>query len=142
MLEWLKRLVSGSGERSASNRIAKNRLTVVLVQDRAGLTSSQLDRFRNELIAVLEKYFVIDASGIEIDYKRQGDYTVLSISSPVLVRRMLETDVNLNDNVIETSNTAFADGNDETISLEVESSFEGKSHSGKAKENQESPTNR
>ncbi len=74
--------------RSASNFIAKNRLTVVLVQDRAGLTSRELDEFRSALISVIEKYFVIDVSGFDIDYKRQGDCTVLSISSPVLVKRV------------------------------------------------------
>lgn len=121
MLGWLRRLVDRGSERSASNRIAKNRLTVVLVQDRAGLTSSQLDRFRNELIAVLERYFVIDASGIEIDYKRQGEYTVLSISSPVLVRRMLDSESDLIDHAVESAKTSkFSDDQELTLELEVD----------------------
>lgn len=123
MLGWLRRLVDRGGERSASNRIAKNRLTVVLVQDRAGLTSSQLDRFRNELIAVLERYFVIDASGIEIDYKRQGEYTVLSISSPVLVRRMLDSESDLIDHAVESRKTSKIAGDQElTLELEIDAS--------------------
>ncbi|MCS6893576.1 MAG: cell division topological specificity factor MinE [Deltaproteobacteria bacterium] len=87
MLSFFKKLFCRKSPRSASNVIARNRLTVVLVQDRAGLTSKELDQFRAELISVIEKYFVIDVSGFDIDYKRQADCTVLSISSPVLIKR-------------------------------------------------------
>lgn len=88
MFKFLKWIFGSGNRRSASNFIAKNRLTVVLVQDRTGLTSRELEEFRASLISVIEKYFVIDVSGFDLDYKRQGDCTILSISSPVLIKRL------------------------------------------------------
>lgn len=66
---------------------AKNRLHFVLVQDRAGLGAEQMARFKSELVAVVEKYFVIDKTHFDITYKRESESTCLQINSPVVVRR-------------------------------------------------------
>jgi cell division topological specificity factor len=89
MLDFLRSIFREyfSAARRPSRVIAKNRLTVVLVQDRAGLSPKELERFKSELLSVLERYFVIDAGGLDLEYKRQGECTILSISSPVIVKR-------------------------------------------------------
>jgi len=74
-----------SGAKSKS--MAKSRLHFVLVQDRTGLTNEEMSKFKAEMVSVLEKYFVIDKQGFDIDYKRESDSTTLVINSPIVVRR-------------------------------------------------------
>lgn len=75
----------GNGRESKS--LAKSRLHFVLVQDRTGLTNEELAGFKRELVGVIEKYFVIDEHGFDINYKRDSDTTTLLINSPIIVRR-------------------------------------------------------
>ena len=70
-----------------SKNLAKSRLQVVLVQDRSGLTADEMTNFRQEMLSVIEKYFVVDSSGFDVSYQRDRDLTTLLINSPVLVRR-------------------------------------------------------
>lgn len=85
MLSTLIRKLFGSGDRSKS--LAKSRLHFVLVQDRAGLTNEEMIQFKKELVEVVERYFVIDKQGFDINYQREKETTTLVINSPVLVRR-------------------------------------------------------
>ena len=84
MIGALRRLFSGN---NVSKAVAKSRLHFVLVQDRTGLTNDEMGKFKEELIGVIEKYFVIDPSAFDIDYKREGESTTLFINSPIIVRR-------------------------------------------------------
>jgi cell division topological specificity factor len=81
----LKKLFSrGDG---VSKVLAKSRLHFVLVQDRAGLTNEELAQFKREMIAVIERYFLIDESGFDMTYQRDKDTTTLLINSPIILRR-------------------------------------------------------
>jgi cell division topological specificity factor len=71
----------------ASKSVAKSRLHFVLVQDRTGLTNEELAKFKEEMVSVIEKYFVIDKTGFDISYKRNGETTTLFINSPIIVKR-------------------------------------------------------
>jgi cell division topological specificity factor len=73
--------------RRRSNVVAKSRLQLVLVQDRAGLTNEELAQFRREMMEVIQRYFVIDESGFDVNYQRSDDATTLLINSPIIVRR-------------------------------------------------------
>jgi len=75
------------GESNESKDVAKSRLHFVLVQDRTGLTNDEMAGFRQEMVKVIEKYFVIDKDGFDIKYHRLADTTTLLINSPVIVRR-------------------------------------------------------
>jgi len=75
------------GESSESKSAAKSRLHFVLVQDRTGLTNDEMAGFREEMVKVIEKYFVIDKEGFDVKYHRIEDHTTLLINSPVIVRR-------------------------------------------------------
>lgn len=76
------------GDNSESKAVAKSRLHFVLVQDRTGLTNEEMSGFREEMVKVIEKYFVIDKEGFDIKYHRLADTTTLLINSPVIVRRV------------------------------------------------------
>lgn len=75
------------GESNDSKDLAKSRLHFVLVQDRTGLTNEEMAGFREEMVKVIEKYFVIDKEGFDIKYHRLAETTTLLINSPVIVRR-------------------------------------------------------
>lgn len=87
MFDSLKRKLFGGSERTVSKKRAMSRLHFVLVQDRTGLTPSEMVTFKSELMSVLEKYFVIDRQGFDVAYKRDTDSTTLLINSPIVVRR-------------------------------------------------------
>ncbi len=86
MLSALKKMLFG--ESSESKDVAKSRLHFVLVQDRTGLNNDEMSGFREEMLKVIEKYFVIDKDGFDIKYHRLADTTTLLINSPVIVRRV------------------------------------------------------
>lgn len=86
MFALLRNLFGGSSDRT-SKSVARSRLHFVLVQDRAGLTVDEMAAFKRELVGVIEKYFVIDEQGFDIDYRRDSESTTLLINSPVIVRR-------------------------------------------------------
>lgn len=77
-------------DRRRSNVVAKSRLQLVLVQDRAGLTNEELAQFRREMMEVIQKYFVIDEAGFDVNYQRTDEATTLLINSPIIVRREQE----------------------------------------------------
>ena len=85
MFEGLKSLLFGSDKSSKS--LAKSRLHFVLVQDRTGLSPDELADFKKEMLSVIEKYFVVNKGGFDVQYRREQETTTLVINSPVIVRR-------------------------------------------------------
>lgn len=83
MFEELRKKLFGNG---LSKQAAKNRLQMVLVQDRSGLSGKDMDAFREDLIAVIGKYFVLKDSGIEIEWQRENSCTALVINTPIEVK--------------------------------------------------------
>jgi len=73
--------------RDASKSTARSRLHFVLVQDRAGLTNEELSRFKEEMVDVIERYFVVKKDGFDISYERKGETTTMLINSPIIVRK-------------------------------------------------------
>jgi len=85
------------------------------VQDRTGLTNEEMAGFREEMVKVIEKYFVIDKEGFDIKYHRLADTTTLLINSPVIVRRSNSSAAKTNrpsesepENETDTETTAVA----------------------------------
>ena len=64
--------------------IAKNRLRVVLMQDRTNLTPELLERMRKELIELLSKYVEMDKEALELNLDQEGDQVALMLSIPVI----------------------------------------------------------
>lgn len=79
MLNSIKSLF-GKG---SSNRMAKNRLQMVLVQDRSGLTSTEMENFKGDLLDVISKYFKIERNSLDVKWERTEFETALVINTPI-----------------------------------------------------------
>lgn len=53
-------------KRKASSNVAKDRLKLVLVSDRANCSPEVMEQIKNDIINVISKYIEIDAEGLDI----------------------------------------------------------------------------
>ncbi len=60
---------------------ARSRLEVVLVQDRSGLSSKEMKKFKKELLETMQKYFVIEKKDLDIEWQRDGNTTALVVNT-------------------------------------------------------------
>ena len=73
--------------RSSSNKsghVAKERLQLVLLQDRIKLPPPVMEQMRDELIDVISKYVDIDNEGIDITFTKVSKQDCLVANIPVL----------------------------------------------------------
>jgi cell division topological specificity factor len=82
MMNVLNRLF-GRAE-PTSREIAKDRLRLVLVQDRVNLSPEKMNELKDELIRVISKYVEIDREGIEISLTQNARQSSLTAIIPVL----------------------------------------------------------
>ncbi len=52
--------------RKGTSTIAKDRLKLVLISDRAGCSPEIMEQIKNDIIAVISKYIEIDLEGLDI----------------------------------------------------------------------------
>lgn len=75
-------------KRHTSGTIAKDRLKILLISDRTNCSQETLELIKNDIIAVISKYMMIDAKSTEIQItqsKRSGSFTPsLSANIPIL----------------------------------------------------------
>lgn len=83
MFDSLKSRIFGKGPSTVT---AKNRLQMVLVQDRSGMSSQEMEMFRKDLLDVIRKYFVIESKSLEVNWERNDEETALVINTPVTGR--------------------------------------------------------
>ncbi len=69
--------------RRDTKSVAKERLKLILVQDRALLSPSLLNNMREEIINVISKYLDIQQSDISIQIQRESHKTILEAIIPV-----------------------------------------------------------
>jgi cell division topological specificity factor len=73
------------GRREPSSReVAKERLQLVLVQDRIKISPATLDRMKDELITVISRYVEIDAGGVEVTFTQGRRESRLVADIPVV----------------------------------------------------------
>ena len=65
-LEWL------TGQKNKSADQAKDRLKLVLINDRTDLSPAQLDTMKNELLEVISRYIEIDPASVNITMAQEG----------------------------------------------------------------------
>lgn len=53
-------------KKKASGNVAKDRLKLVLISDRANCSPEIMEQIKNDIIAVISKYVEIDAEGLDI----------------------------------------------------------------------------
>ena len=70
-------------EEKKSGQIAKERLQLVLVHDRASVSPEVMEQLKNDIIAVISKYMDINKSGMEISLANDSDSVALVANIPV-----------------------------------------------------------
>ena len=79
---FLDRLFGGRAP--SSREVAKERLQLVLVQDRMKMSPAMLDRMKDELITVISRYVEIDADGVEVTFTQSKRESRLVADIPVV----------------------------------------------------------
>jgi cell division topological specificity factor len=82
MMEFLARLF-GRVETETSRECAKNRLRLVLVQDRATLSPQVMEQLKSELIEVISRYLDIDEGDMRVELDTSDSSVALVASIPV-----------------------------------------------------------
>lgn len=80
MLDYFQKLIRGEEQ---SKEVAKERLRLVLVQDRMSLSAQDLDALKEDLLMVISKYLEIDEGGPEVSLERDGQSVALVATIPV-----------------------------------------------------------
>lgn len=70
-----------------SREIARNRLQLVLVQDRMNMSPQFLQELKDELITVISKYVEIDVDGMEVSFTQNNRQSRLVADIPVVGAR-------------------------------------------------------
>lgn len=70
-------------KKEKSGKVAKKRLQMVLIQDRASVSSEVMEKLRDDIIQVISKYMVINKSDMEISLENVEDSVALVANIPV-----------------------------------------------------------
>ena len=81
MLGVLKRVFGMSEKKSGA--VAKERLQVVLIHDRASISPEIMEKIKEEIIGVLSKYMNINRKDMEISLENDSDSVALVANIPV-----------------------------------------------------------
>jgi len=65
-LDWL------TGQKTKSAGQAKDRLKLVLINDRTDLSPDELENMKNELLEVISRYIEIDPAAVNITMAQEG----------------------------------------------------------------------
>jgi cell division topological specificity factor len=71
-------------ENASSKTVAKERLRLVLVHDRASISPAMLNRLREDLIKVISNYMEIDEAALEFNLLQDDDEVALVANIPVV----------------------------------------------------------
>jgi cell division topological specificity factor len=81
VLDFLARLLGR--ESPGSKDVAKERLRLVLVHDRADVSPQLLQLLKNDMVEVISKYMEIDEKGLDVTLERADNQVALVASIPV-----------------------------------------------------------
>ena len=70
-------------KKEKSGKVAKKRLQMVLIQDRASVSPEVMEKLRDDIIQVISKYMVINNSDMEISLENVEDSVALVANIPV-----------------------------------------------------------
>ncbi len=82
MLEFISRMLGK--ENASSKNVAKERLRLVLVHDRASISPYMLNKLKEDLIKVISNYMEIDESSLEVNLNQDDKEVALVANIPVL----------------------------------------------------------
>jgi len=81
LLDFINKML---GRDISSKNIAKERLRLVLVHDRATISPHMLNRLKEDLIQVISNYMEIDESALEVNLSQDDREVALVANIPVL----------------------------------------------------------
>jgi len=91
VLDFINRIFGR--ESSSSRNVAKERLRLVLVHDRAGVSPELLESLKADLINVISNYMEIDKDGLEVSLDSSENQVALVANIPVKkMKRKFETE--------------------------------------------------
>ncbi len=70
-----------------TGRIAKDRLQIVLMHDRADISPELMENLRRDIIAVIKNYVEIDENRIELQLEKENSSVALVANIPVMTVR-------------------------------------------------------
>ena len=82
MLEFINRMLGR--ENSSSKNVAKERLRLVLVHDRATISPHMLNQLKEDLIKVISNYMEIDEVNLEVNLNQDDREVALVANIPVV----------------------------------------------------------
>ncbi len=74
---WLRR---GKNSRT----VVKNRLQMILIHDRTGVSPEILDALREDMFRVISNYFIVNEDGVEMSLERDEGSVALVANIPVI----------------------------------------------------------
>ncbi len=69
--------------KESSKNIAKERLRLVLVHDRANVSPQIMESIRGDIISAISRYLEIDESHMEVDLTNEDNMVALTANIPV-----------------------------------------------------------
>ncbi len=78
---FVRKLLGRGG--TSSRDVAKQRLQLVLVHDRANISPGLLATIKDEIISVISRHIEIDRSGVEVSFSQQGSESRLVADIPL-----------------------------------------------------------
>lgn len=78
------RSLFGRTSSSGSKSLAKERLQLVLVHDRANLSPHLIENLKEDLIEVISNYMVIDQNALEVELNTEDNSVALVANIPVI----------------------------------------------------------
>lgn len=91
MLEFINRIFGR--ETHSSRTVAKERLRLVLVHDRAGVSPELLQALKSDLIQVISNYMEIDEHALEVSLDSSENQVALVANIPVKkMKRTIQTE--------------------------------------------------
>jgi cell division topological specificity factor len=72
--------------RSSSRQVAKERLQLVLVHDRAQISPQMLETLKDEIIAVISQHVAIEREGVEVTLAQNRRESRLQADIPIVSR--------------------------------------------------------
>ena len=82
MIDFLKSVLGR--EAPSSKNMAKERLRLVLVHDRASVSPHLLENLKEDLIRVISNYMEIDQNALEVQLNREDDSVALVANIPII----------------------------------------------------------
>ena len=79
MFSLLKKILGNE----KTGEVAKNRLKVVIMQDRTTFSPHMMEALRQDLIGVFTKYLEIEEDGLEFNLEKEDESVGLAISIPI-----------------------------------------------------------